>query len=157
MVGRCTFGITSRPPLVAGGILLALLSACASAFVIRAVLGEQRPPEEGRAAADGKFSGQSGMMASTCRQLALPGLRKMDTANSITDCCLSHLRGWIFEHLDKRCRWVHFVDEASPVTRKVCNENPGAMSCRCFTSRGIAFSFKPPAKTHLIWVDTNWE
>jgi hypothetical protein len=24
-------------------------------------------------------------------------------------------------------------------------------------SRGIAFSFKPPARSHLIWVDTNWE
>ena len=24
-------------------------------------------------------------------------------------------------------------------------------------SRGIAFSFKPPARSHLIWVDTNWD
>lgn len=144
--------------ILAGGILLALLSASASAFILRAVLGEQRPKEARLSSCDAAQNGTS-----TCSAWRLAGvnvtdptgLRKMDLANSITECCrgcdeVKGCQGWIFEHLDKRCRWVHFVDE-------VCNENPGALSCRCFTSRGIAFSFKPPARSHLIWVDTNWE
>eukprot|EP00913_Durusdinium_trenchii_P024374 g22883.t1 len=79
----------------------------------------------------------------------------MKAARTLSDCCrgcdeVKGCQGWIFTHLDRRCRWLYFVDE-------VCHANPGDMSCRCLTSRGIAFSFKPRKKTHLILVDSNWE
>ncbi|CAE7347782.1 nodI [Symbiodinium sp. CCMP2592] len=138
------------------GISLALLSAVASAFVARAVI---KPPAEERLSSCS--AAQNG--TSTCAAWELAGvnvtdpstgLRKMDLVETLDDCCkgcdeVVDCQGWIFEHLDKRCRWVHFLD-------KVCNSNPGDLSCRCFTSRGIAFSFKPPKKTYLIWVESDW-
>jgi len=142
--------------ILAGGISLALLSAVASAFVARAVI---KPPAEERLSSCS--AAQNG--TSTCAAWELAGvnvtdpstgLRKMDLVETLDDCCkgcdeVVDCQGWIFEHLDKRCRWVHFLD-------KVCNSNPGDLSCRCFTSRGIAFSFKPPKKTYLIWVESDW-
>ena len=59
MVAPCGSWVDS-----AGGILLALLSASASAFVIKAVLGEQRPSEE-----HGCFSAKGSQEAGSHRQV----------------------------------------------------------------------------------------
>lgn len=145
--------------LLAGGIVLTLLSACVSAFVIKALLGEQEVPEEQLSSCAATQNGTSTCVAWQLAGVNLTdpqtGERKMKAARTLSDCCrgcdeVKGCQGWIFTHLDRRCRWLYFVDE-------VCHANPGDMSCRCLTSRGIAFSFKPRKKTHLILVDSNWE
>ena len=60
-------------------------------------------------------------------------------------CCQLLLTRWL--------RWNHFPYEH---IFRFATSGLGSLFSS-LRSRGIAFSFKPPAKTNLIWVDTNWD
>eukprot|EP00930_Biecheleria_cincta_P012932 TRINITY_DN11780_c0_g2_i2.p1 TRINITY_DN11780_c0_g2~~TRINITY_DN11780_c0_g2_i2.p1 ORF type:complete len:724 (+),score=86.85 TRINITY_DN11780_c0_g2_i2:131-2302(+) len=126
------------------GILLVVLSAIVSAIVVRSVVKD----DEGKKnTASSCTVAQNGTSTCSAFELAGADLRepsgelKMDNVTSMDGCCagcdeVEDCQAWIFERLDKRCRWIKFLDTG-------CKNNPGDLRCRCFTSWGTSFGFKP--------------
>eukprot|EP00931_Biecheleriopsis_adriatica_P066980 TRINITY_DN41193_c0_g1_i1.p1 TRINITY_DN41193_c0_g1~~TRINITY_DN41193_c0_g1_i1.p1 ORF type:complete len:733 (+),score=137.33 TRINITY_DN41193_c0_g1_i1:35-2233(+) len=140
--------------LLAGGIVLALLSAVASAVVVRSIMGEQTPPVEEppnscTVAQNGTSTCTAWQLAGTNLTDSETGEKKMDLVTTMEGCCqgcndIDDCQAWIFDGIGGRCRWIHFLDE-------VCNDNPGDLSCRCYTHWATQFGFKPPPETKLIY------
>lgn len=132
------------------GILLVVLSAIVSAIVVRTIVKD----DEGATNLGSSCSvAQNG--TSTCKAFELAGTDlkepsgelKMDNVTSMDGCCagcdeVEDCQAWIFERLDKRCRWIKFLDDG-------CKTNPGGLECRCFTNWGTSFGFKPTSR--VIW------
>eukprot|EP00930_Biecheleria_cincta_P031660 TRINITY_DN21972_c0_g1_i1.p1 TRINITY_DN21972_c0_g1~~TRINITY_DN21972_c0_g1_i1.p1 ORF type:complete len:695 (-),score=144.41 TRINITY_DN21972_c0_g1_i1:38-2080(-) len=140
--------------LVRAGIGLLVLSAVASAFVVRELVGgsEDEDKEEFQSSCPVAQN-----HTTTCIDWELAGTYKfdsktgelaMDRADTLEACCAgcdqeSDCQAWIFERLAKRCRWIRFKDP-------VCVENPADLRCRCRAHVATAFGFK--SKSKLVWL-----
>eukprot|EP00931_Biecheleriopsis_adriatica_P048164 TRINITY_DN27824_c0_g1_i1.p1 TRINITY_DN27824_c0_g1~~TRINITY_DN27824_c0_g1_i1.p1 ORF type:complete len:727 (+),score=140.28 TRINITY_DN27824_c0_g1_i1:77-2182(+) len=141
--------------LIWGGIFLAVCSAVASIFVVRAVI-----PEDGQKSQQESSCPLARNYTTTCVPWQLAGAEltdpttgdmQMDLANTMEDCCsgcdkVSECQAWIFEYPGKRCRWIRFTDE-------VCSADPGDLRCRCYAKFGTAFGFKPTSSFNFVTAD----
>lgn len=69
-------------------------------------------------------------------------------ADTPADCCsgcdgVGDCQAWMFESSTRRCRWIKFKDQP-------CVADPGDLQCRCFTSPGTIFGFKPISQ--IVWL-----
>ncbi|CAE7208904.1 unnamed protein product [Symbiodinium natans] len=143
--------LLGRRLLIRVGLALALVSAVASAVIVRAVVAEEPAPVPPSSCGVARNS------TTTCVPWRLAGIHlvdhktgelQMDLTNTLEECCegcdgLADCQAWIFERVAKRCRWIQFDDH-------VCRKDPGDLRCRCYTHWGTAYGFKP--KSHLVWL-----
>ncbi|CAE7189456.1 unnamed protein product [Symbiodinium pilosum] len=140
-----------RRLLIRVAAAVALVSAVASAVIVRAVVGEAAAPVQPSSCGVARNS------TTTCVPWRLAGVHlvdrktgelQMDLTNTLEECCsgcdgLADCQAWIFERMAKRCRWIQFDDA-------VCRQDPGDLRCRCYTNWGTAYGFKP--KSSLVWL-----
>lgn len=142
--------LSGRRMLIRVGLVSALVSAVASAVVVRAAVGEapvQQPSSCG-VARNSTTSCVPWRLAGTHFVDQHTGELQMDLTDTLEECCdgcdaLAECQAWIFERMAKRCRWIQFDDP-------VCREDPGDLGCRCYTHWGTAYGFKP--KSNLVWL-----
>eukprot|EP00439_Symbiodinium_sp_Y106_P084199 s2032_g25.t1 len=144
--------LSGRRMLIRVGLVSALVSAVASAVVVRAAVGEAPAPVQ-----QPSSCGVARNSTTSCVPWRLAGTHlvdqhtgelQMDLTDTLEECCegcdaLADCQAWIFERMAKRCRWIQFDDP-------VCRQDPGDLGCRCYTHWGTAYGFKP--KSNLVWL-----